>query len=212
MGNPWKTISLSDYENHMSSDTVMQLQALNEMMLSQLSEYDADTAMILGVAGGNGLEHIDTNKYTAVYGVDVNPGYLQTVRERYTALDGTLQCLCIDLTKEAEKLPAADLVIANLLIEYIGCECFQKVIKQVRPKYISCGIQIDLNEGFVSQSQYTHSFDKLGSIHHQIDKFSLEDHMSGLGYHLISEREYPLPNGKKLVRSDFSGQPGICAF
>ncbi len=29
MSNPWKDISLSDYENHMSLDSVMQLQSMN---------------------------------------------------------------------------------------------------------------------------------------------------------------------------------------
>ena len=29
MKNPWEEISLSDYENHMKLDSVMQLQAMN---------------------------------------------------------------------------------------------------------------------------------------------------------------------------------------
>ena len=180
------------------------LQTLNEMMFSQLDLYDVETAAVLGVAGGNGLEHIDINKYSAVYAVDVNPDYLQTVEERYASLAGTLQCLCVDLTKEIEKLPAADLVIADLLIEYIGCECFQKVVMQIRPKYVSCGIQIDQNDGFVSRSPYTHTFDKLDSIHHQIDPVDLENRMIEIGYHKTIVTEYPLPNGKKLVKIDFS--------
>ena len=102
MDNPWRSICLSEYEEHMRSDTVMQLQTLNEMMFSQLDLYDAETAAVLGVAGGNGLEHIDINKYSAVYAVDVNPDYLHTVEERYASLAGTLQCLCVDLTKEIE--------------------------------------------------------------------------------------------------------------
>ena len=32
----------------------------------------ASSVMVLGVAGGNGLEHINVKKYYAVYGVDVN--------------------------------------------------------------------------------------------------------------------------------------------
>ncbi len=32
----------------------------------------ASSVMVLGVAGGNGLEHINVKKYSAVYGVDVN--------------------------------------------------------------------------------------------------------------------------------------------
>lgn len=32
----------------------------------------ASSVMVLGVAGGNGLEHINVKKYSAVYGIDVN--------------------------------------------------------------------------------------------------------------------------------------------
>lgn len=32
MKNPWEEISLSDYESHMKPDSVMQLQAMDEMM------------------------------------------------------------------------------------------------------------------------------------------------------------------------------------
>ena len=62
MNNPWKDISLSDYENHMAMDSVQQLQAMNQMMKGQLNQYDVQSAMILGIAGGNGLEHVDTEK------------------------------------------------------------------------------------------------------------------------------------------------------
>lgn len=37
MENPWKSIKLSDYENHMKLDSVMQLQTLNCMMKEQLN-------------------------------------------------------------------------------------------------------------------------------------------------------------------------------
>ena len=37
----------------------------------------------------------------------------------------------------------ADLVIANLLVEYIGYACFQKAIARVNPRYVSCIIQIN---------------------------------------------------------------------
>ena len=62
MTNPWEEISLSDYENHMKLDSVMQLQNLNQMMKDQFSAYPVSSVMVLGIAGGNGLEHIDNNK------------------------------------------------------------------------------------------------------------------------------------------------------
>ena len=50
MSNPWEKINLSDYENHMSLDTVYQLQALSEMMHEQFYTYDVNSIMILGIA------------------------------------------------------------------------------------------------------------------------------------------------------------------
>lgn len=46
----------------MSLDSVYQLQTMNEMMKEQLNEYKIKTVIIFGVAGGNGLEHIDREK------------------------------------------------------------------------------------------------------------------------------------------------------
>lgn len=81
MRNPWEDIRLSDYEKHMSLDSVKQLQAMNDLMKKQLNDYSVSTVMILGVAGGNGLEHIDKSKYHRVYGVDINAAYLEEVND-----------------------------------------------------------------------------------------------------------------------------------
>ncbi len=63
MENPWKEISLADYENHMKLDSVMQLQVMNEMMKGQFYTYPVSSIMILGIAGGNGLEHIQKDRF-----------------------------------------------------------------------------------------------------------------------------------------------------
>ena len=203
MDNPWKTINLYDYENHMKLDTVLQLQTLNDMMKVQLNSYSVNSVMVLGIAGGNGLEHVDPNKYSAVYGIDINPGYLQEVKSRYSNLGNLLKCICIDLIAESSKLPKADFVIANLLIEYIGYDCFKNVIKHAQPRYVSCGIQINTGKEFVSESPYLYVFDGLSSIHHQMETVELIGHMSSIGYQHLSTTEFPLPNGKMLVKVDF---------
>ena len=125
MKNPWEEISLTDYENHMKLDSVMQLQAMNEMMKNQFHAYPVSSVAVFGVAGGNGLEYIQKDKFKKVYGIDINSDYLKEVNKRYSELDEILECLCIDLINETDKLPKADMVVANLLIEYFGYECFQ---------------------------------------------------------------------------------------
>ena len=186
MSNPWEEISLSDYENHMSLDSVKQLQAMNSIMMKQFSDYPVKTAMVLGIAGGNGLEHVRSVRLEKVYGVDINEGYLKTVEERYKDLAGILECLCIDLIKEPEKLPSADLVIANLLIEYIGYEAFQNAVKKIGPGYVSCVIQINTDEAqWVSDSPYLHAFDRLDEVHCQMEENALITSMERIGYSKI---------------------------
>ena len=203
MPNPWEKISLSDYENHMKLDSVMQLQRMNQMMKGQFNAYSVNSVMILGIAGGNGLEHINKNKFQKVYGIDINQEYLTAVKERYSDISGILECVRLNLIEETNKLPKAELLIANLLIEYIGYDCFQKAVEQVQPKYVSCIIQINVDDSWISDSPYIHAFDNLDEVHHQMDENSLIQALKGVGYKLIVQKESLLPNGKKLVQLDF---------
>ena len=204
MSNPWEDISLSDYENHMSLESVKQLQAMNSIMKNQFGDYPVRTATVLGIAGGNGLEHVSPDKFEKVYGVDINEEYLKAVKERYKDLAGILECLHIDLISECGKLPHSELVIANLLIEYIGYEAFQKAVKRIDPKYVSCVIQINTGDAqWVSDSPYLHAFDRLDEVHCQMEENALITSMKDTGYRIILNESDPLPNGKALQRIDF---------
>ena len=204
MGNPWEDISLDDYEKHMSLDSVRQLQAMNSIMREQFEAYDVETAAVLGIAGGNGLEHVRPEKYRKVFGVDINNDYLEAVAKRYKNLSDVLECRQADLIRDAEKLPKAQLVIANLLVEYIGYVAFQKAILQMEPQYVSCVIQINTDEkNWVSDSPYLHAFDRLEEVHCQMEEDKLHRAMQEAGYEKLADATYALPNGKALVRLDF---------
>lgn len=205
MDNPWENISLDDYENHMKLDSVKQLQTLNSMMKDQFEAYPVNSAMVLGVAGGNGLEHVSNDKYELVYGVDINSDYLKAAAERHNDLSDVLKCLKIDLINEPEKLPNAKLVIADLLIEYIGYPAFKKAISVIDPQYVSCIIQINTDvECWVSDSPYIHSFDSLDAVHNQMEESALIKAMDEIGFENICKSSEALPNGKSFIRLDFS--------
>lgn len=205
MSNPWEKINLSDYENHMSLDSVYQLQSLSEMMREQFYTYDVNSIMILGIAGGNGLEHIDGVRIKKVYGVDVNKDFLEECKIRYPKLQGVFEPIHADLLSEDLQLPESQLLIANLLVEYIGYDCFQKVVQLVEPEYVSCIIQINTGNSFVSDSPYLHAFDCLDEVHHQMEENELIACMKNVGYTVQKMEERELPNGKKFVRIDFKG-------
>ncbi len=204
MHNPWEEINLSDYENHMSLESVYQLQILNEMMKDQFFTYEIKTAMVLGVAGGNGIEHIEKSNLKKVYGIDVNETFLAECKKRYQHLGDRFETIRMDLLSKDLQLPHSELLIANLLIEYIGYECFQRVVGMVKPQYISCIIQINTGDTFVSDSPYIHSFDCLDQVHHQMEETALTKCMQEIGYSIEQVEDRELPNGKKFVRMDYA--------
>ena len=203
MRNPWVGITLSDYENHMKLGSVGQLQVLNRIMADQLYRYNTASVMILGIAGGNGLDHIQPGSYNKIYGVDINTDYLAACKMRYPALDGIFETISTDLTADQRMLPQADLVIANLLVEYIGYDCLKRVIRLVHPKYVSCAIQINVDDSFVSESPYLQAFDSLKEVHYKISEDGLTQAIQKIGFTLCFSEVYPLPNGKILQRLDY---------
>lgn len=203
MNNPWEEIELDDYENHMKLDSVMQLQAMNEMMKDQFHRYPVSSAIILGIAGGNGLCHITPETFEHVYGVDINASYLEKCIERYPSLNGVFHPIKADLVNEAHILPRADLVIANLLIEYIGYGALKRILSVCKPTYLSSIIQINTGIDFISDSPYLHVFDDVSEVHHQISGNELTQNLETIGYHFIFKSEKALPNDKRLVRMDY---------
>lgn len=137
MSNPWENIHLDDYENHMKLDSVMQLQVMNEMMYDQFYRYPAKTMIILGIAGGNGLNHVRPEKIERVYGVDINRDYLQACVRCYPELKGIFETVLCNLQKENADLPEAELLVANLFIEYVGYRNFQRAVFKAAPRFVS---------------------------------------------------------------------------
>lgn len=86
--NPWNDIPLEIYESHMSLANIAQLQALNRIMREQVKACPySESAAVLGVAGGNGLEYC-LERFRMVYGIDVNPDYLEICAKRFSNAAG----------------------------------------------------------------------------------------------------------------------------
>ena len=206
MSNPWEAIDLSIYEKHMSSAEVYQLQLLNEITKEQLMDNEQAYVSVLGVAGGNGLDNIDISKTKKVYAVDINKNYLDICRERYEFMGEALELLCMDLTDEDAFLPFTNLLICNLIVEYIGEEKFVATIERNKNnvEVVSCVIQKNNNNSFVSNSEHNSHFDPILSIHHDVDEDKLKNLFATIKFNCIKSKEYLLPNGKKFIRMDFS--------
>lgn len=189
----------------MKSDSVFQLQTLNQVTQEQLAGYRHETVGILGIAGGNGLDEIDVKTTNKIYGFDINKKYLDVCQSRYSRLDPILELVHCDIGEPGFALPKTDLLIANLIIEYVGASTFVDLIQrnQDQVEVVSCTIQINQAEGFVSESHYTSAFDPLLSISHDVDAGSLIQRFSDKGFRCLQTKAYRLPNGKSFIRLDF---------
>ncbi len=204
MANPWKEVSLSDYERHMALDSVYQLQTLDQIMLKQFTEYPIKSVVILGIAGGNGLGNLENlSGIDDIYGIDINEEYLKASKERYPLIEKRYHTVLADINEDCSMLPKVDLVIANLFIEYIGYNNFAKAVEVMAPEHVSCVIQIDPAESFVSDSPYTAKLEVLDSVHRSVDKEELTNTLSAIGYIKTASHSIPLPNGKIFLRLDY---------
>ena len=86
--NPWLEIPLADYEGHMTSIEVQQLGVLSELFAEAIAFRQPASIAILGIAGGNWLNRIDSKMTCRVVGLDVNPLYLDAVRSRFPICQG----------------------------------------------------------------------------------------------------------------------------
>ena len=112
--NPWLNIPLEDYERHMAHHMVGQSMLLNSLTKKYLDEVKPESVVFVGIAGGNGLEHIDNSISRTVIGIDINQEYLDTAYKRYSLSIPSLQLVNLDIAKHTESICRADFIWAAL--------------------------------------------------------------------------------------------------
>lgn len=202
--NPWLNIPLEDYERHMSHHLVGQSTLLNSLTKKYLDEIKPETVVFLGIAGGNGLEHIDKKITQSVIGIDINQDYLNTAFKRYKHTIPTLQLMNLDIVKNTESICKADFVWAALVLEYTGIDkvlefCTNNLRKD---GHLVVSIQSNNNKQSVSPTGIE-SVKKAGEIFSIVDPEKLLGKAAETGYRLIGKEENVLPNGKSIITFHF---------
>ena len=117
--SPWHSVPAADYEGHMASPQVGQLQFLSRVFADALAEFRPAAVAVLGCATGNGFEHLRPEAQRRVVGVDFQPDYLALARARHAARLPGLELVCADLESVELEGGAFDLVHAALVLEYV---------------------------------------------------------------------------------------------
>jgi len=205
MNNPWLSIPLQDYEGHMGRDNAQQLSVLSELFKRALDICVPDSVAVLGIAGGNGLEHVNHATVRRIVGVDINARYLDEVRRRF-GTHPNLELHCVDLSEGALRIPPVALVHAALVFEHTGLGgALDNALSLVAPEgRLSVVLQLpDHQQQNVTATAYA-------SMQTLAESFSLVDasHFRGVlekrGFRLVQEELRPLPTGKALSLGVFA--------
>ena len=126
--NPWLQIPADDYEKHMSSPNVAQLQLLSDIFLKALDEYSPNSIGVLGCTAGYGFEHLINRSFKSVIGIDINISYLAECRAWFVEDVKNLNLICADLNELELADSVFDLIHAALIFEYVDVD---KVLSKI---------------------------------------------------------------------------------
>ena len=205
MSNPWLSVPLAEYEQHMNSAEVRQLSALSELFAEAITRCRPSSIAVLGIAGGNGLEHIDSSVTTRIVGLDLNPQYLESVKERYPHLPG-LYLRCVNLSEQRIALEPVQLVHAALIFEHAGVErCLENAIAlTAQGGNLSVVIQLPAESGEAEGASRFASIEKLHAHLSMVSPKWVCESLAGRGFRLVQETTRELPAGKAFWAGIFS--------
>jgi hypothetical protein len=125
-----------------------------------------------------------------------DPDYLAACEARYREDFGGRLHLIETRIDRSVTIERVDLLIANLIIEYVGLDEFVAFAAANARSMgvLSCVIQRNNGEGFVSSTDHASSFDALASVSSDIDPETLTSAMLDGGFVALGRCEYPLPN------------------
>jgi len=180
-------------------DAVQQLTALSVLFARVLDLCRPDSVAVLGIAGGNGLEHLDRAAITRVVGVDINPEYLDEVRRRF-GTRGEMELHCLDLSEDDLRVAPVALVHAALFFEHagVGRALDNALALMSRGGRLSVVLQLPArDQGAVSSTPFP-SMQRLAANFAYVDVAQFRDRLEQRGLRLLTEEYQPLSTGKTL--------------
>lgn len=201
MRNPWLDIPLSDYESHISMPAIDQADMLAAQFSDALLRFSPESVAVIGCAGGNGFDKIDSSVTRRVVGVDINPGYIVAASSRFQGSVPGLEFHVADIQSGSLAFEPVDLVYAALIFEYVSLpESLGRLSGACRPG--GCLVTVlqlpssDIHA--VSPSPYR-SIQALASCMRLVSPEELAGCAATVGFSQESGTTLALGSGKKFV-------------
>lgn len=197
--NPWLTIPIADYESHMALPAIGQARILAEELARATSQMAARSVALVGCSGGNGLATLPACARRIV-AIDINPSYVETVRERFGGGDAELEPFVADIQQGAPPCAPVDLVFAGLILEYVDLVPAMRSLRRLcAPEGMMVAIiQLPSGSGqFVSPSPFA-SLRSLQGWARTLTRRELQEHARMAGFRPHDARAITSPGGKRF--------------
>jgi SAM-dependent methyltransferase len=205
METPWLNIPLADYEGHMALPEVAQAEFLASVFADQLKELRPRSVAVLGCAGGNGFDRIDTSLTKRVVGIDINRDYIQTAAKRFQRVFDTLDLHVLDIASASIPPEPVEFVFAGLIFEYVEVSrALPNVASLCRPggQLVTVLQMASPEMSAVTPSPFD-SLQSLVPILKTVDPAAFALLASESGFKPISSSRTRLPSGKEFATSRF---------
>ena len=183
----------------MSAEGVGQLAVVADLFKTALNCCRPRSVAVLGIAGGNGLDQVDSSMTQRIVGIDINQRYLDDVQRRFSDLPG-LELHCCDLAEREFRLSPVELVHAALIFEHAGVElALENALSLVAPGgRFSVVLQLpSLEAQGIAPTSYT-SMQRLKQCFTLIDIGEFQTSLGRKGFQLVTQETRSLPAGKAL--------------
>jgi len=205
MGSPWQEIPLLDYEAHMSLPSIGQARMLADQLAQLIERHTPSSVAIIGCAGGNGLERIDSTRVKRVVAVDINPEFIAAAKLRYADRLVNLDFRCADVQSELLRFDPVELIYAALVFEYVDIlATFATLKRNLRPGgTVAALLQLPHSDQHaVSDSPYR-SLSKLIPVLKLVQPYELCSQAMTVGFTVGSSDRIDLPSGRKFWLQTF---------
>lgn len=204
--NPWFSVPAKDYENHMGSPEVGQLQFLNDVFRKVLYDFRPRRIAVIGCTTGNGFEHIDFSSINKIVAIDINPEYIKVLRDRFSKNLSKIETICADINECDFNAGSFDLIHCALMFEYLDPSCLLKNINKwlVKKGIMSVVLQVaDENLKAVTDTPYK-SIKNLESIIRLVKPDVFDSIARSHGFTVVKDKFERMKSGKKFYVAAFS--------
>ena len=200
LSNPWLSVPAADYEGHMGSPGVRQLEFLSRTFGELLAEFEPAAIAVLGCATGNGFERVEPGRIRRLVGLDINREYLDLCRERYAKRIPGLEFTCEDIVSFELEPRAMDFIHAALFLEYVDpAIVIEKASRWLKSRGIFATVLQLPSEscGAVSDTGFT-SLKALEPVITLVEPEQLERILQRHGFSRVKSARKALESGKEF--------------